>query len=230
MSEVTACAPGNDGLDTPFVKPVAQPIIAFVQVNPRQDREFARAIGVLARTDRVDARVLAEMGRRLRFHAPIPPDPTWLRLAGFLRRRKQLVEARRAEKMRRHSAGQPEILCEIDTMIALLSRKIEKLDRLIAELIAQNPELTERARLLAPVSGIGSTVMATLLDECPNSARCADAASPPLLILLPMPGKAEMREARRIQGGRRKVREALYFAALTASRRIQSLEAMREPR
>ena len=219
----------TSGCDAGLITALAAARIAFARVNPRQAREFARAIGVLAKTDRVDARVLAEMGRRLPLEATVPPDPARLRLADFLRRRKQLVEFRKAEKVRRHSAGQPDILREIDTMIALLSRRIDKLDRQIAELIAQNPALAARARLLAPVPGIGPTVLATLLGELPELGSLCRRRIASLAGLAPHARESgTWRGARRIWGGRRKVREALYIAALTASRRVPSLIAMRD--
>lgn len=219
----------TSGCDANLITTLATVRIAFVRGNPRQAREFARAIGVLAKTDRVDARVLAEMGRRLPLEVTIPPDPARLRLADFIRRRKQLVEFRKAEKLRRHSAGQAEILREIETMIALLSRRIDKLDRQIAELIAQSPELTERAQLLAPVPGIGPTVLATLLSELPELGSLCRRRIASLAGLAPHARESgTWRGPRRIWGGRRKVREALYIAALTASRRVPSLTAMRD--
>ncbi len=90
------------------------------------------------------------------------------RLADFLRRRKQLVETRKAEKLRRHSAGQPELLRDIDTMIVILSRRIDKLDGQTKAIIKQSRELTEQASLLAAVPGIGPTVLTTLLGELPE--------------------------------------------------------------
>lgn len=219
----------TSGCDAQLIAALAAARIAFVRVNPRRAREFARAIGVLAKTDRVDARVLAQMGCRLPLEVTVPPDPVRLRLADFLRRRKQLVEFRKAEKVRRHSAGQQEILREIDTMIALLSRRIDKLDGQIADLIAQSPDLAGRARLLAPVPGIGPTVLATLLGELPELGSLCRRRIASLAGLAPHPRESgTWRGARRIRGGRRKVREALYIAALTASRRIPALAAMRD--
>jgi transposase len=158
----------TSGCDGPLIEALAARSIAFARVNPRQAREFVRATGILAKTDRVDARVLAEMGSRLPLEATTPPDPDRVRLADFLRRRRQLVGTRKAEKVRRHNAGQREILRDIESMIALLDRRIEKLDRDIAALIEKSPNLAERARLLAPVPGIGPTVLATLLGELPE--------------------------------------------------------------
>jgi transposase len=219
----------TSGCDGTLIAALADRGIAFARVNPRQAREFARATGILAKTDRVDARVLAEMGSRLPLEATAPPDPDRARLADFLRRRRQLVEVRKAEKVRRHSAGQREILRDIESMIALLDRRIEKLDREIAALIAKSPGLAERARLLAPVPGIGPTVLATLLGELPELGALCRRRIASLAGLAPHARESgTWRGTRRIWGGRRKVREALYIAALTATRRIPSLVALRQ--
>ncbi len=127
----------------------------FSRTNPRQAREFARATGVLAKTDRVDARVLAQMGATLDLPVTIPVSPERSRLADFLRRRRQLVDMRKAEKLHRHSAGQPEIAAAIEDMIMLLGRQIADLDRHIASLITADPKLAEQARFLSAVPGIG---------------------------------------------------------------------------
>lgn len=219
----------TSGCDRALVEALSARGIAYVRVNPRQARAFARATGVLAKTDRVDARLLAQMGRTLEPEATTPPSPDRVRLADLLRRRSQLVEMRKAEKVRRHDAGQPDLLADIEEMIALLTRRIETLDQQIADLIAQSPELSEQADLLSAVPGIGPTVLATLLGELPElGTRCRRRIAS-LAGLAPHARESgTWRGKRRIWGGRRKVREALYMAALTASRRIPQLAAMRE--
>ncbi|MCZ4260548.1 transposase, partial [Limimaricola sp. G21655-S1] len=147
----------------------------------------------------------------------------------FLRRRRQLVEMRKAEKVRRHSAGQPAILREIETMIALLDRRIVTMDRKIAALIEDSPELIEQAELLRAVPGIGPTVLATLLGELPELGTLCRRRIASLAGLAPHARESgTWRGTRRIWGGRRKVREALYIAALSASRRVPPLIAMRD--
>ncbi|EIM74063.1 transposase [Nitratireductor aquibiodomus RA22] len=79
-----------------------------------------------------------------------------------------MVETRKAEELRHHSAGQSELLRDIDSMIAILNRRIDKLDSQIAQIIADTPELTEQARLLKAVPGIAPIVLATLLEELPE--------------------------------------------------------------
>jgi transposase len=219
----------TSGCDGPLIAALSGRGIRFARVNPRQAREFARALGVLAKTDRVDARILAEMGRLLPLEATAPPDPDRVRLADFLRRRRQLVETRKAEKVRRHNAGQPAILREIETMIALLDKRIAVLNRQIAALIEQSPILADQARLLSAVPGIGPTVLATLLGELPELGTLCRRRIASLSGLAPHARESgTWRGTRRIWGGRRKVREALYIAALSASRRVPQLKAMRE--
>jgi len=219
----------TSGRDGALMAALAARGIAFARVNPRQAREFARAIGVLAKTDRVDARVLAEMGTRLDLPVTVPSGPARLRLAHFLGRRRQLVEIRKAEKARRHSAGQDEIAEEIETMIDLLSARIDALDRKIAALIAEDRQLRRQAELLAPIPGIGPVVLATLLGELPELGRLCRRRIASLAGLAPHAhDSGTWRCARRIWGGRRKVREALYVAALTAARRIPALQRMRD--
>lgn len=219
----------TSGCDRLLIEALSAQGLAYVRVNPRQAREFARATGVLAKTDRVDARVLAQMGRTLEPEATTPPSPERVRLADLLRRRSQLVEMRKAEKVRRHDAGQPDILADIEDVIALLTRRIEALDKQIAKLIAQSAELAEQASLLSAVPGIGPTVLATLLGELPElGTRCRRRIAS-LAGLAPHARESgTWRGTRRIWGGRHKVREALYMAALTASRRIPQLAALRE--
>lgn len=217
---------GCDGL---LMEALDERDIAYARVNPRQAREFARALGVLAKTDRVDARVLAQMGQRLPLTLTTPQEPDRKRLADFLRRRKQLVEARKAEKLRRHSAGQSELLRDIESMIAIYDRRIDKLDKQIAAIISESPRLAAQARLLADVPGVGPTVLATLLGELPELGTLDRRRLASLAGLAPHARESgTWKGARRIWGGRRKVREALYIAALTAIRRIPALIALRE--
>lgn len=219
----------TSGCDAILMQALAERGITYARVNPRQAREFARALGVLAKTDKVDARVLAQMGQHLPLTITKPQEPQRKRLADFLRRRKQLVEARKAEKLRRHSAGQPELLHDIDSMIAIFDRRIEKLDKQIAAIIAESSDLAAQARLLSAVPGIGPTVLATLLGELPELGTLDRRRIASLAGLAPHARESgTWKGARRIWGGRRKVREALYIAALTATRRVPALIAIRD--
>lgn len=219
----------TSGCDGDLIAALAERGHPFSRVNPRQAREFARATGVLAKTDRVDARVLAQMGSSLDLPVTVPLSEARARLSDFLRRRRQLVDMRKAEKLHRHSAGQEEIATAIEAMIELLAHQIADLDRRIAGLIAEDAMLADHARLLAAVPGIGPTVLATLLGELPELGTLCRRRIASLAGLAPHARESgTWRGARRIWGGRRKVREALYIAALSASRHIPVLAALKQ--
>jgi transposase len=158
----------TSGCDGNIIAALAERGHPFSRVNPRQAREFARATGVLAKTDRVDARVLAQMGTALDLPVTIPVSAARARLSDYLRRRRQLVDMRKAEKLHRHSAGQEDIRTAIEAMIDLLASQIAGLDRQIAALIADDQTLRDQAQLLIAVPGIGPTVLATLLGALPE--------------------------------------------------------------
>ena len=219
---------GCDGL---LIAALAARGLAFSRVNPRQAREFARALGVLAKTDRVDARVLAEMGARLPLPRTAPSWPVRAKLACLLRRRRQLVEMRKAERMRRHDAGR----AEIGRMIRILGRRIDALDALdaleaeIAAAIEGDPHTAARARLLRAVPGVGPTVLAVLLGELPELGRlCRRRIASPAGLAPHARESGTWRGTRRIRGGRRRVREGLYIAALSASRSVPAPKPLRD--
>ncbi|OAG75611.1 transposase [Acetobacter malorum] len=219
----------TSGCDDILIATLTERAHPFSRVNPRQAREFARAIGMLAKTDRVDARVLAQMGAALDLPVTRPVSPARATLAVFLRRRRQLVDMRKAEKLRRHSAGHDDIAEQIDAMIALLSTQISVLDQRIKAIIAADRALAEQAALMSTVPGIGPTVMAVLLGELPELGTLCRRKIASLAGLAPHARESgSWKGARRIWGGRRKVREALYIAALSASRRVPALIAMRD--
>jgi transposase len=219
----------TSGCDGDLIAALAERGQPFSRVNPRQAREFARAVGVLAKTDRVDARVLAQMGAALPLPITVPVSASRARLSDFLRRRRQLVEMRKAEKLHLYSAGQDEISAGIEAMIELLGKQIADFDRKIAALIAEDQTLAAQARLLSAVPGVGPTVLATLLGELPELGTLCRRRIASLAGLAPHARESgTWRGARRIWGGRRKVREALYIAAWTASRRVPALSAMRD--
>ncbi|MDQ1159612.1 transposase [Sphingomonas sp. SORGH_AS 950] len=169
------------------------------------------------------------MGAALDLPATISLSPTRMRLADFLRRRRHLIEMRKAEKLHRHSAGQPEIAQAIKSMITLLGQQIADLDRQIAGFIAQDPALSEQDRLLNAVPGIGPTVVATLLGEPLELGTLCRRKIASLAGLAPHARQSgTWRGARRIWGGGRKVGEALYIAVLNALRRIPVLTSMRD--
>jgi transposase len=162
---------------------------------------------VLATTDRVDARILAQIGEKLDLTPTVPGSPARVRLSDLLRRRRQLVEMRKAEKLRRQDAGGADILVEIDRMIRILDRRVETMDRTIADLIASDPGLERQAALLRAVPRIGPTVLAVLLGELPELGRLDRRRIASLAGLAPRARESgTWRGSRRIWGGRGRVR------------------------
>lgn len=200
--------------------------VRFSRVNPRQARDFARAMGVIGKTDRVDARMLSELGARLR---PSPTDQlaaSRRALQAQATRRRQLVEMRKQEATRLQQTADAEARADIRSLIAVLDRRIAKADARMAALIAEDPELAAVDRRLKTVPGVGPVVAATLIAELPELGRLDRRRIAALAGLAPIARDSGKRLGRRtIGGGRPVVRTMLYIAALHASRRCHVFAA-----
>lgn len=209
----------TSGCDRALLAGLARAKITHHRLNPRQVRDFARATGVLAKTDRVDARVLAEMGHRLDLPATVPPDPARLRLAAHIKRREQLVTMRQAERQRRAETADAAIAAEIATMIGLMTKRIARLEARIARLTEGDTALAPEARRLRSMPGVGPVGAAVLLADLPELGHRARRPLASLAGVAPMArDSGTMRGRRTIWGGRRRVRRVLYIAALNAIR------------
>jgi Transposase and inactivated derivatives len=211
--------------DTALRDGLAAAGVAFARINPRRARDFARACGLLAKTDAVDARMLAAMADRLRPPADVPDCPHRRRLARLNTRRDQLVAMRRQQRTRRHEAEADE-RTSIEAHLAFLDAEIAGLDQAIARLIAGHPDLARRKALLASVPGVGDVTAATLLALLPELGRRGAKPLAALVGLAPFNNDSGERRGRRsIRGGRARVRTALYLAAFVAARRASRFKA-----
>lgn len=192
--------------------------IASTRVNPTRARRFGQAIGYLAKTDRIDAAMLAELGRRLQPPADAPTDKNREALSELQVRRDQLVTMRATEKTRRQ-ASPADLVASHDQIIAALDTQIKEMDVRAKVLIAQVPELAEDMQRLQTMTGIGpvaATVITAGLAELGQRSAGQIAA---LVGLAPFNRESGTWQGKRnIRGGRRRVRRALYMAALSASR------------
>jgi len=194
--------------------------VPFARVNPRRAREFARAAGFLAKTDRVDARVLAELGRRLELAPTVEPSAERRALSELVARRDQLVEEIVREGNRLRQARSRTVRCDIQSHIRLLQGRRDKIERAILELVRDSSELAEDAARLRAIPGVGLVVAATLLAELPELGSRDRRAIAALAGLAPLANDSgRTKGKRRIWGGRRKVRRVLFIAAMHASRR-----------
>ena len=202
--------------------------VRFSRINPRQARDFAKAMGVIGKTDRVDARMLAELGARLRPPATEPVAGVRRALQAQATRRRQLVEFRKQEANRLQQTADAKARADMRSLIAVLDRRIAKIDARIRAIIEADPELAEADRRLQTVPGVGPIVVATLIAELPELGRLDRRSIAALVGLAPIARDSGKRVGRRtIGGGRPVVRTMLYIAGLHASRRDAVFRAFR---
>jgi transposase len=213
------------GLETPVASALAAAGIAVAIVNPRQVRDFARATGRLAKTDRLDAEVLARFGEAVRPAARPLADEQAQALEALVTRRRQLVEMLTAEKNRRARA--PKVLHgSIDEHIRWLEKRLSMFDDELGELIRNTPLWRERDELLRSVPGVGKVLSSTLLAQLPELGMLNRKQIAALAGLAPFNrDSGSMRGSRCIWGGRAQVRRVLYMATVSGVRSNPTIRA-----
>jgi transposase len=204
------------GLERPLVRALVTAALPVIVVNPRQVRDFAKATGHLAKTDRLDARVLAQFAETVRPVVRPQPEPATEALAAVLARRRQVVEMLTAEKNRLHAAPQP-TRQRIAAHIAWLKAELTRMDTELDDLIRQSPVWRAQEDLLRSVPGIGRVLSRTLLGELPELGRLSRKQIAALVGVAPLNrDSGTLRGPRRVWGGRAPVRAALYMATMVA--------------
>jgi transposase len=208
----------SGGYEIPAAAALTAAGLPVVVVNPRQVRDFARAVGKLAKTDAIDAAVLAQFGEAVR-PAPRPvPDALTQDLQGWLGRRRQLLEMLQAEEQRRAMATRG-IRPQIEQHIDWLRRQLRDLDTVLQQLIRTSPVWREREELLRTVPGVGPVLATTLLADLPELGRLNRRQIAALVGVAPFNwDSGQQRGTRHIWGGRAPVRTVLYMATLVAVR------------
>jgi transposase len=187
-------------------------------VNPRQVRDFAKATGQLAKSDALDARVLALFAQRMQPPARPLPDDTAQTLAALLARRRQVLEMRTAEQNRRPSLA-PQLRPGLDAHVVWLSQQLAALDRELDQTLRDSPVWRAKEALLRSIPGIGPVVARTLLGELPELGTCNRWEVAALAGVAPLNADSGTRRGKRCTwGGRASVRGAVYMAAIAASR------------
>ena len=219
----------SGGYERPLTAALAKAGTEYARVNPRQAREFARATGRLAKTDRVDAEILARMGRALELKPTPPVDPDRARLADLVARREDLVTAIRAEKNRAGTTRDSWLAREIALLISVLEDHLAAVEGAISNLVADSKPLSTEARRLRSVPGIGPALVAVILARLPELGRLDERKIASLAGLAPQACDSGLhRGKRRIWGGRPDVRRALYLAGFIASRFDPKIKAFRK--
>jgi transposase len=207
------------GLERPLAQRLSAAGIAVAVVNPRHLRQFAKGLGWLAKTDRLDAALIARYGALARPAAHPPLSAAQARLQALVLRRRQLAQEVNAEGNRLRRTAEPVIRDSVTAHLAWLKAELAALDGKIAAALAVLSDGPERAAILASVPGVGPVVSSSLLALLPELGRRDGKAIAALAGLAPIAqDSGRWRGQRRIQGGRGLVRNALYMAALVASR------------
>jgi len=205
--------------DQALVRALEASGLVFHRANPKRARDFARSAGLLAKTDALDARMLALYGARVPLRPTEPIAPKRLELQGLVARRDQLVQMRKAERVRLKTAQDGGVIDSVKAVIALLDEQIEALERRIDQTIQTHDELARDAAVMRQVPGIGPVAACVLLAALPELGRLDRRAVAALAGLAPMARDSGFMRGRRcVQGGRKRVRDAIYMAALAAVR------------
>lgn len=189
-------------------------------VNPRQIRDFARAMGRLAKTDTLDAEVIALFAERMKPPARALPEPERRHFAELVSRRRQIIGMIGMETNRRDQAVDKQLTRRLGRHIGFLEGELAALDRDIGQAIKASPVWSETEALLKSVPGIGDVTARTLLAQLPELGTIGRHQLAALVGIAPINRDSGLMRGRRsIAGGRTSVRGVLYIAALTAIRR-----------
>lgn len=207
------------GLERPVTLALVSAELSVVVVNPRQVRDFAKATGQLAKTDSIDADVLARFAEAVRPQLRPLPDAATLELRALTARRRQLIEMIGAERNRLATASKT-VKKRIDAHVRWLEQELQRADQDLDQSIRQSPIWQENEDLLRTVPSIGPITSRTLLAELPELGTLNRKQICALAGLAPFNRDSGSLKGRRsIWGGRAPVRSALYMAALVATRR-----------
>lgn len=225
LGEVLVVCEATGGFERVVVAALAAVQVPIVVANPRQVRDFARATGQLAKTDRIDAAILALFAERVHpTPRPLPDEAAQL-LDALLTRRRQLLEMLVAEKNRLGFAPPP-LHQSLRQHIRWLERQLDTVTGALAKAIEASPVWRTQDDLLQSVPGIGPIVSATLLGELPELGTLTHKQIATLAGLAPLArDSGTLRGKRMVWGGRAPVRTALYMAALCGRRWNPQLRA-----
>jgi transposase len=206
------------GLETAVTAALAAAGLAVAVVNPRQARDFAKSVGRLAKTDKIDAHMLAFFGEATHPEPRQLPDEQTRELQGILVRRRQLIDMLVAEK-NRLQLSHPRMRERVKEHIAWLESEIEQIDKDLNQQLRASPLWREKEDLLRSVKGVGPVTATTLLAELPELGHLNRKKIAALVGVAPFNcDSGKQRGKRAIWGGRACVRHALYMAALSATR------------
>ncbi len=207
------------GLEVPAVGAFALAELPVVVMNPRQVRDFAKASGKLAKTDSIDALVLAQFGQLMRPEPRPLKDEQTQELEALITRRRQLVEMLTAEKNRLGRALQKRMQRDIKAHITWLEKRLKDVNQDLQNTISNTPLWREKDKIIRSVPGAGPVLSVTLLAKLPELGKLDRRQIAALVGVAPFNcDSGKYRGHRRVWGGRSSVRSALYMATIAAIR------------
>lgn len=216
------------GYEAKLVEQLCQNNLPVARVNPGRVRKFAQGLNWLAKTDKIDAWVLAQFGEKAQPRLVVLPSESEKRLSALIKRRKQVLDMLTAEQNHTELAD-PEVLGYITAIIQTLQSQVAELDTEIQDLINQTPDLKQKRDLLQSVPGVGKVLSATLISQMPELGMCDRKEAAALIGLAPFNHDSGKKQGkRRVRGGRTFVRNVLYMAAIAAIRFNPVIKAMYE--
>ena len=200
---------------------------SIIRINARQVRDFARAKGLLAKTDKIDAQLLVSFAETFHPRPLAPPDPLQQDLAVLVKHRSHLLMQITQNNNLAETISDKKLLALIEKTVAFLQKQADQLQHLMAEKIAQSPALSVKVQRLQEVQGIGVITASALVALMPELGAMSETQAASLAGVAPFNrDSGQFRGQRHIAGGRRNVRSVLYMAALVASRHNPVLRAL----
>jgi len=206
------------GLEWPLVSELAARQIPLALVNPGRVREFAKSLGLLAKTDKLDAHLLARFGEAAQLSPTLRPDEAVQKLSSLMARRRQLLEMLVMEKNHLLST-RLSLQAGVQEHITWLQQEIDRLTQRIQKDLQDTPGFRDKDRILRSAKGVGPITSLILLSDLPELGQLDHKKIAALVGVAPFNDDSGRRRGqRRIKGGRTHVRQALYMAAVAASR------------
>ncbi|MDZ8240562.1 MAG: transposase [Nostoc sp. ChiQUE01a] len=216
------------GLETELLIKLQAALLPVALINPRQGRDFAKATGKLAKTDTIDAQILAHFGEAMKPQVLAIESEASRQLGELISRRRQLVEMQTTEKNRR-SRARGKALADIEAHIEYLDKRLQQINSEIEELTQNNQQWIDKVNLLKTTPGIGPVISTTLVSDLPELGKLTAKQISRLVGVAPINHDSGQHKGKRmINGGRAHVRATLYMGAVVAMRHNPVIKAFYE--
>ena len=217
--DITVCCEATGGYERLLVKACTNAGIPVAVTNPRWVRDYARSKGILAKTDKIDARVLSQFGQQNHPLLLRVPEQHISELKELLVRRSELVNDRTREKCRMDTAASPSLIKNIKKHIAFFDKTIKELEALVMDMAKNNSHIQDNYQRLIQVKSIGPITALSIIAFMPELGRITNQQAAALAGLAPYNrDSGKFRGKRQIRGGRWYIRKVLFMTAVCASR------------